>query len=117
MTGLMSAIPGLAMHKTTVPDPPPPPAFDREKADSLMREAISLLCSFYPVGAMEWLRENRPDAVKHLEESMAEIDAAVLAEDIKAVTAALERYVKFHQRAFELFEQRPPVIEVQEALL
>lgn len=113
---LLSAIPGLAMHQVATPALVAP-AFDRERASRLMRDAISLLNSFYPAGAMEWLRLNRPDVSKELEGTMADIDAAVLVEDLPAVTATLDKFVKYHRKAFSIFEGRPPVVEVQERLI
>lgn len=95
---------------------PEKPIFDGDKAYRLMRDAISLLNSFYPDGALEWLTINRPDVGKHLLEAENDIDQAIFAEDIDQVTAALERYVKLSRAAFKVFEARPPVIEVQEKL-
>ena len=91
--------------------------FDQEHAGRLMRDAVSLLLSFYPMGALEWLEVNRPDVFRLLRASEQEIDAAVLAGDQKRLVRALEVYTRGHQKAFEVFTCRPPVIERQGTLL
>lgn len=119
MSGLLSNIPGLAAHQVQVPEVTPEPArsdFDREAAFRLVSDAVSLLASFYPAGALEWLRENRPDVIRYLTEAEIALDMAILAEDITQFRVVLEEYVKYHRKAFKIYEERPPVVEVQDDL-
>lgn len=108
---LLSAIPGLAKHQIEVPK-----TFDREKAFRLVGDAVSLLTSFYPAGAQEWLETQRPDVIRFLEEAEVAVDAAILADNQETFPGALERFVKLHRRAFAIYAERPPIIERQEEL-
>ncbi len=107
---LLENCPGLQAHQVEVPEAKP---FDREKAYRLVRDAVSLLGSYYPAGALEWLRENRPDVTRFLKETEAELDRAVLDGDMAAFARTLEVYTRSHQRAFRIYEERPPVVEAQ----
>jgi hypothetical protein len=113
---LLSAIPGLSAHEMKIPAAPII-LFDRDKAVQILRDGISLINSFYPAGAMEWLRENRPDVIKQLKSDLLAIEQAISNEDHSKVSVTIELGIKHHRRAFELFELRPPVIEVQGDLL
>lgn len=113
---LLSAIPGLSRHETRVP-PAMPETFDRDKALRLLRDGMSMINSFYPPGAMEWLREKRPDVVKQLKADVADIEKAIMGEEISKVALSVETCIKHHRKAFEIFEARPPVMEVQGDLL
>lgn len=113
MAGLLENIPGLAAHAATVP----PVLFDRERAVRLVADAVSLLASIYPAGCMEWLDSNRPDVHRYIREAERDLDAAVDAEDGLGFARALEVYFKRYQRAFEIYNERPPVVEVQGDLI
>lgn len=113
--GLLANIPGLAAHKVAVPEAAV--AFDWERAARLVGDAVSLLSSTYPAGAMEWLAVNRPDVHRYIQEAEQALDGSVEREDSAAFAKALELYIKRHQRAFELYNERPPVMEVQGELL
>lgn len=113
---LLAAIPGLSAHETSVPPPALPP-FDRDKALQLLRDGVSLINSFYPTGAMEWLREHRTDVITILNADYARIEQSILAEDRTKVAVSVELLIKHHRRAFEIYEARPPVIEIQGDLL
>ena len=115
MSGLISNIPGLAAHRVAVPVAASP--FDRERAIRLTGDAVSLLSSYYPAGALEWLKENRPDVDRYLREAEQDLDESIEREDLPRFTKALEIYIKRHQRGFEIFNERPPVMEVQGELL
>lgn len=99
----------------------PPPArqvpFDREKAMRILRDGVSLINSFYPAGAIEWLWDNRLDVMKQLRDDRKEINRAILEEDHVAVVAAVESSIRHHRKAFAIYEARPPVVEVQGDLL
>jgi len=108
-------IPAVRQFKaSTVSDPS---SFDREKAMQLLRDGMSLINSFYPAGALEWLRENRPDVMRHLKDDRRAINQAIQDEDYAAVVAVVETSIKHHRQAFAIYEARPPVIEVQGDLL
>ena len=94
-----------------------PVPFDRDKAFQLLRDGISLINSFYPAGAMEWLREHRPDVVKQLKVDFKNIEQCILDEERTKVAICVELCINHHRRAFEIFEARPPVIDVQSDLL
>lgn len=111
--GLLANIPGLSAHKAVVPAT----AFDRERAGRLVGDAVSLLSSLYPAGTLEWLKANRPDVYRYLVESEQDLDASIDAEDPGRFAKSLEIYVKRFQKAFDIFNERPPVMEVQGELL
>ncbi len=117
---LLSAMPGLSVHETIVAVTPvkePTRSFDLDKAVKLLREGLVLVNSFYPPGALEWLRENRPDIAKQLKADWKDIDLAIKAEDMSKATLAAELCIRHHRKAFDIFLSRPPVIEVQGELL
>lgn len=109
---LLDSIPGLKDHQVKVDVQ----AFDLEKAHRLIRDAFSLIKSLYPEGALEWLTTNRSDVMKYKAQVESEVDAAVLSGDRDRLVKALDKWVETHQRAFDLFLQRPPVIDVQDDL-
>ncbi len=100
---LLVNIPGLAAHRERVSEPRP---FDRVAVERMLRKAIGLLESYYPTGALEWLREMRPEIINFLKACEREVDAAVLTEDMRRVRQALRRYVEAHQRAFRIYQSR-----------
>ena len=114
MSGLLASIPGLSAHQMTVA--PAVSVFDWIKADQLRSDELSLVASFYPAGALEWLQEHRADIWQYLLESEAEIDKAVLAEDRPRFLKALDIWSKRHQKAFDIYRERPPIVERQDAL-
>ena len=87
--------------------------FDQVRAMRLVADAVGLISSFYPDGALGWLRENRPDVMRYLTAAEIALDMAIVNENGPELTVALEKYVQYHQRAFKVFETRPPVAEVQ----
>lgn len=109
--GLLANIPGLAAHAAKVPEPAA--TFDRERAERLVGDAVSLLTSLYPAGALEWIEQNRPDVHRYLQDSERDLDKSVEDEDPIGFAKALELYTKRYRRAFEIFAGRPPVMEVQ----
>ena len=114
MAGLEDMIPGLQAHRI-VPEERKP-AFNHEKASRLVSDAVSLLASLYPAGALEWIAANRPDINKHLKEITANLDKAAAGDDLSAFTKALGIYVEAQKKAFGIYMARPPVIERQEGL-
>jgi len=105
--GLLSAIPGLALHRS---DPVPVQSFDAA-AVVAMRETVVEIANMYPVGAVAWISSERPDVRRYLRSCETAVDQAVFAEDMAALTGALARYANAHQRAFQLFLERPAVME------
>lgn len=92
------------------------PQFDAEKAHRLINDAYSLIASQCPAGAMEWLELKRPDLIASLKREEASIDNAFESEDLGALSLVLTEWSRGHAEAFEIFNTRPPVIEVQETL-
>ncbi len=114
MGGLADMIPGLQAHRTVPTDAAH--QFDQEKASRLVFDAVSLLASLYPSGALEWIQTNRPDVFRYLKEATAEMDQTAQVDDKTALVASIERWVKMHRKAFAIYEQRPPVMERQEEI-
>lgn len=114
MNGLLGNIPGLAAHQIQIPTAKLP--FDHEKAVRLVSDAVGLLNSFYPAGALEWIQVNRPDIPRYLKESEAALDQSIENGDQEAFAKALDLYTERHRRAFTIYNERPPVIEVQEEM-
>lgn len=115
MAGLADNIPGLQAHRIAVPSDPEP-QFDQEKASRLVSDAVSLLASLYPSGALEWIQTNRPDVYRYLKEATADMDNAAQGDDKNALVSSIERWVKLTRTAFQIYEQRSPVIEQQEGM-
>lgn len=116
---LLANIPGLARHEALaipLPMSVPPTRFDRAWADRLISAAVLDIDAAYRPGALEWVRENRPDVAAYLRDASLAVCEAVNAEDGPLVTAAVDRFVEAHRRAIKLFEARPPVIEVDAQL-
>lgn len=111
MKGLTDMIPGLSAHRIDIP--PVKPDFDQDVASRLIGDAISILSSLYPSGALEWVRVNRPDVAQHLREAADAMDAAANGTNRAALVNAIDRWVSFHKKAFEIYNCRPPVIERQ----
>lgn len=107
--GLLDAIPGLAAHQEqTVPQ------LSDDEAGRLISDAVSLISSVYPTGALEWVSEKRSDVMRHLAEAEQEVDAAAIARDRARLVKALDGWTKRYKRAFALFEDRPKVLQRQE---
>lgn len=114
MAGLADMIPGLQAHRTVPLESDS--QFDQEKASRLVSDAVSLLASLYPSGALEWIQTNRPDVFRYLKEATAEMDQTAQGDDKTALVASIERWVKMHRKAFTIYEQRPPVMERREGI-
>ena len=115
---LSDRLTGLKGHQIELPPPPSVEAipFDQAKVGRLMADATSIIESYYPAGAMDWLIANRPDVYQHLQEREKLVDEAYQAENLDEVVKLLQKYVDAHQRAFKVFEARPPVVERQTEL-
>jgi hypothetical protein len=116
---LLSAMPGLALHDT--PRPPIPPVivvFDNAMAQQIIRQAITDVAMCFPApDPWGWLLDNRPEVISELKRVGNDMNVAYLALDMVAVSAAADVFVRFHKKAWQIYEQRPPVIEVQGDLL
>lgn len=106
--GLLDAIPGLAAHQSEPAGAEP--EFDLELAYRLIKEAQGLVGSMYPDGALEWLRQNRPEVVKYLGDAGNEVDAAVLAGDMARFRRSLDLWAVAHRKAFAVYNERPGVM-------
>jgi hypothetical protein len=116
--GLRDAIPGLKAHDTIVaPAAPVFVSFDNETAGSIVRAAVvDVNASFPGADVWAWLVATRPDVISELKRFGKDMSLAYLNQDMAAVKSAADRYVRAHLRAWKLFEDRPPVIERQDAL-
>jgi hypothetical protein len=110
--GLRDAIPGLVTHKTVVSV-----SFDNEAAANAIRTAVSDVNASFPCpDAWIWLVANRPDVISELKKCGNDMNVAYQAQSLEQVSAAADRFVRAHKRAWILFEERPPIVERQEAL-
>jgi len=113
MSRFSKNIPAVRQFQAVAAHPP----FDLDRAVQVLRDGVSLINSFYPDGAMEWLRDKRPDVVRQLKADFLAINSAIHEEDRLKVVVAVELCIKHHRKAFEIFAVRPPVIDVQGDLL
>lgn len=111
---LLLAIPGLARHQVApvAPVAPQVVTVDTERIWRLLQELQVFLGDLYPIGAAQWLAENRPDILGFFKQCEREMDAAIEAANLSLLVAVMGRYREAHGRAVKLFESRPPVIEV-----
>lgn len=87
--------------------------FDREQAESLMRDLNDSIGAEYPTGALEWLRKERKEVIKSLFSLEQAVDAAYLAEDIPEFKKALDLLKRSYLKAFKMFTDRQSGGEVQ----
>lgn len=110
--GLRDAIPGLMAHKTVVSV-----SFENEAASNVIRAAVSGVNASFPgPDAWVWLVANRPDVISELKKFGNDMNVAYQAQNMEQVVAAADRYVRAHERAWVLYNERPPIMERQEAL-
>lgn len=91
--------------------------FDAAKMQQQVSDTVSRITSACPKGALEWIDRHRPEVAGHLLEAGKKVDAAFEAQDADVLLKALGNYEKFHARAFQIYEKRPPVIERQDELV
>lgn len=89
-----------------------PVGFSIDQADNLLRDLNGTLGAEYSPGTIEWLQENRPDVIKSLHDMWNQVDAAYLTESMPELAAVTDLLKRSYLKAFDLFRQRPPVIEV-----
>jgi hypothetical protein len=116
---LLAAMPGLAMHDTPVlPPPSVVVSFDAAMAQDTIRRAITDVAASFPSpDPWGWLLINRPDVISHLKKTGNDMNLAYLDQNLIAVREAADLYVRSHKKAWQIYETRPPVIEVQGDLL
>lgn len=90
--------------------------FDQTKAQRMISDTSSMISTQCPSGAMNWLSTFRPDVFKQLNQAGKAVDHAYESENQPELVKRLSIWHRYHTRAFELFEARPPVIEVQDNL-
>lgn len=112
---LADKVKGLSKHKIEVPPPAPAPVivFDNAAADRLITETADAISAPYPVGCIEWLIMNRTEIWDALRDVEFKVDAAYLSCDLPALKKALDLCCRTYLKAYEVFNTRPPVIEVQ----
>jgi hypothetical protein len=78
-------------------------AFDKDRACDLIGDALKLIRSRYPAGAMEWLRQYRPETIKQIKAVEAEMDAAVLGGKHLSFPITLSEFINLHVQGFKAF--------------
>lgn len=89
-----------------------PVGFSVDRADNLLKDLNGTIGAEYLAGAVEWLSAKRPDVIKSLKDIENQIDAAYLADNMPELAAKTDLAKRSYLKAFELFRQRPPVVEV-----
>ena len=89
-------------------------SFPTAKLQQLISDTYSLVISDCPKGAREWIEEYRPDVAQHLKDVGQDVGGAFALEDEVEVTRALMLWERYHRRAFQLFADRPQVIDAGE---
>ena len=90
---------------------------DPLKAERMIGDAYSIVSSSYPEGALEWLEINRPDLMEELKQTELAIYRVAPDGDSIGLATALGVWSEKHLAAWDVFRCRPPVIEIQAALL
>jgi hypothetical protein len=115
--GLRDAIPGLKAHETIINPPVQVTSFNDAAALNLVRSAFSDVNSSFPSpDVWVWLRQNRPDVISELKRFGHDMNVAYQAQNMTNVKASADLFVRAHKRAWKLFEERPPIIDRQDAL-
>ncbi|OHD28266.1 MAG: hypothetical protein A2Y38_19340 [Spirochaetes bacterium GWB1_59_5] len=87
--------------------------FDQSRAVQLISDTYSLISGKCPSGAMDWLGKERPDVFGRLALAEKAVVAALEDQDAVRLSKALDTWKRYHLRAFDIFEARPPVIIVE----
>jgi hypothetical protein len=105
----------LSQHKIEVPPPDPEPvvSFDQAAADELLHKINDELGCSYPPGCLQWIIANRKDIWTALCSGENVVDLAYLNGDMPGFVKALDLLKRMYCKAYEVFNTRPPVIEVQ----
>ena len=82
--------------KRSVPEVP-------EHLMAQLRRVNAELDEVYPVGAIQWVSEHRPDLMRYARGAETAIDTAILAEDGKSFRQSLERYRTVYLDIFSVF--------------
>jgi hypothetical protein len=94
-----------------------PVEFDAEKAFQLLRDLNNTIGAEYPAGALEWLHENRPEVIISLLDMEKQVEAAYLAENMPELKRSVDLLKRSYTKAFKLFTEQPPIIEVQTEMI
>lgn len=94
-------IPSVGQFQTKVP-------FDRVRAMQALRTGVAEVAAAHFPGSMEWLQEHHPEVLQKCRESFRAIIPGFAKEDLPAIIAAVQVYVKRHREAFDLFVQHNP---------
>jgi DNA primase len=86
-------------------------SFNSEKCIRLISEARGRIASACPPGAPDWLEENKGDVWRYLKAADKAVDDAFETRDEQALIKNLKAWEKYHLRAWEIFNERPKVIE------
>lgn len=83
-----------------------------DRADRLIRRLNGTVGSRVQDGCLEWLCANRPDLWNGLCAGENAVDRAYIAEDLAALTVAVEEMERLYLQAFDVYAARPPLMEV-----
>jgi hypothetical protein len=113
---LFSAIPGLSIHEPYVA-PLVAEQYDAAAAGLLVSATYENVAASFPDPAvMNWLTTNRPDVLAEIKKGRQAIQEAHQAQDLALFRRACDRFQRLHLRAWSVYEQRPPIVETQDAL-
>lgn len=109
---------GLQKFKDQPAPPPIETVFDDAAAHEIVRQAVNTVAVAFPApDAWSWLSSNRPEIIAELKRVGKAMGTAHLSLDIELVKSAAETFAKYYLKAWGIYEQRPPVIEVQGDLM
>lgn len=102
-------------HRIEVPPPAPEPVavFDQARADQVLRETNDAVGVKYPSGSLEWIIANRKDIWTALCEGENAVDVAYIDCDLPGLVKATDLLQRMYMKAFDVFNSRPPIVEVQ----
>lgn len=84
--------------KTTLP-------FAAAHWQTAIKEAIDQVQEAYPAGYLDWLRQSDPERIDKLKDTVKAAKRAYLAQDVKALDAALASYLSLHLETFAEFRR------------
>jgi DNA primase len=90
--------------------------FNAVRVQQLIRDSRSRIESSWQNDGWEWLGKNRPDIIAYIKGMENTVDERFGTEDELGVLAALDTLERWYQRAWEVYAERPPVIERQNDL-
>jgi hypothetical protein len=106
--------PIFAMHRPAKGKKEAAVQFDVNKAYQALKDSTSRIENSFDLAAWTWLQSNRPDIIGYIVKKRGEIDGFFVREDMSGLNRALELLEEAHQRAWAVYAERPPVIDVDQ---